>query len=296
MIDAKRAQTTFLALLVLLFGTQCSSTRLSGASGVLDEIITESSGLIHSTIDPSLFWTLNDSGNTPHIFAVDLSGNVHATVLIDGTANIDWEAITTDNRGSLFIGDFGNNANARRDLVIHEIDEPDPRVSGTVPIRRSIRFRFEDQHEFPNPGRMNFDAEAMFWDDGTLYVMSKHRSDSETTLYSIDPEGGPGEQVAKKISTANTGSMVTDAALSSDGRTLAVLTYLGIHLFERSGENFLAKRIRQIRFHTAVTLQCEGIAWTEDGALVFTNEQRGIHIIGSPFDRSVLTYPDPRRM
>ncbi|MBW3566221.1 MAG: hypothetical protein KY459_16050 [Acidobacteria bacterium] len=296
MTDAKRAQTTFLALLVLLFGTQCSSTRLSGATGVLDASITESSGLIRSTIDPSLFWTLNDSGNTPHIFAVDLGGNGHATVGIDGTENIDWEAITTDNRGSLFIGDFGNNANARRDLVIHEIDEPNPRGAGTVPIRRSIRFRFEDQHEFPDPDRMNFDAEAMFWDGGKLYILSKHRSDSETTLYSIDPGEGSGEIVAKKISTADPGSMVTDAALWSDGRTLAVLTYTGLHLFERSGENFLANHIRQIRFHTSVTLQCEGVAWTKDGAIVFTNEQRAIHVIESPFDRSVLTYPDPRRM
>ena len=259
-------------------------------TGTLPEQIGESSALTRSSRNPNLFWTLNDSGNAPEIFAIDLSGRVHATVILEGVANSDWEAMTADGAGTLFVADIGNNENARRDLVIHEIAEPDPEVSGTVPVRRSIRFRFEDQNRYPDPDTMNFDAEAVIWADGLLYILTKHRSDTRTALYVVDPSA-TGETVARRITSVEIGSMVTDASLSPDHRILAVLTYAGIHLYERSGENFLANHLKMIRFDPAISQQSEGIAWDGANALAFTNEQRAVHHVARPLDPNVTTYP-----
>jgi sugar lactone lactonase YvrE len=37
--------------------------------------------------------------------------------------NIDWEDITKDKDGNLYVGDFGNNDNERKDLCIYKIDK-----------------------------------------------------------------------------------------------------------------------------------------------------------------------------
>ena len=53
----------------------------------------------------------------------------------------------------------------------------------------------ENQFAYPAARRRNFDAEALFWMDGALYLFTKHRSDTETTLYRL-PVSEPSEERA----------------------------------------------------------------------------------------------------
>jgi hypothetical protein len=64
-------------------------------------------------LDPLIFWTLNDSGGEPCVFAIDRSGKTRAKVRVRDAANFDWEdlALGKDDqaRPALFIGDIGDN-------------------------------------------------------------------------------------------------------------------------------------------------------------------------------------------
>ena len=81
----------------------------------LPKKLKEVSGIIYTKKD-NLFWTLEDSGNSNKIYGLNVeNGTLEQTITIENTLNIDWEDITKDNEGNLFIGDFGNNDNVRKD-------------------------------------------------------------------------------------------------------------------------------------------------------------------------------------
>lgn len=281
-----RSWSYALATVVFLSTACASDPRIaSGQVGTLDQEISESSALVRSTVDGDLFWTLNDSGNAPVLYAVSLDGSMQGRVRILGVENVDWEAMTVDGAGNLYIADIGNNANSRRDMVIHVIEEPPPRGSREVRVLRSIPFSFPDQERFPDEAKMNFDAESIFWWQGKLYIISKHRSDTRAGLYELDPESA----VVTKLDETEMGSMVTDAAVSRGGE-LAVLTYLGIRFYDISNGVSFASPIGTVAFVPEVSKQSEAISWS-DGSIVFTNEQRDVHYLDAVLERRPEIYP-----
>jgi hypothetical protein len=289
------AWTSLLLILALLAVSGCATAvaRMSGAIAVLDPVVAESSGLIVSGWSEEVFWTHNDSGDVARIFAIDLTGSVLAEYSVENAVNVDWEAITRDDRGNLLIGDIGNNRNQRRDLTVYVVREPDlESPSRTVRAHASVRFRYPEQKAFPDPAARNFDAEALFWWNGRLLLLTKHRSDERTALYLFPREWGDVVVDLERISETEIGSMVTDAAISPDGNHLAVLTYRGITIFAapEEGWDFLAHPVKTIQFQTSVTMQCEGLAWVGD-TLTMTNEQRALHRLHAPLDPRFLTYP-----
>lgn len=272
-------------------GCSISPTRSNAAVGMLPQVVNESSGLVGSS-DGTFMWTHNDSGDTARIFAIDFRGRLLGEVAIRDAMSSDWEAVTIDDAGRLLIGDIGNNENQRRDLMIYVIPEPRPSMTEASAVER-IHFRYPEQRSFPDRDRFNFDAEALFWWNGRLFVLTKHRSDQDTVLYmfprlsaGIDPVD------LEKVSQATMGSMVTDAAVSPDGTHLAVLTYAGITIFElpEDGWDLLAQPVKRIDFDTSVSQQCEGLAWVGD-SLYMSNEQRYLYRLRDPMAESFVTYP-----
>ena len=55
-------------------------------------------------------WAVQDSGNESKLFNIDDKGGVIGEVNV-GITNNDWEDLTCDAEGNLYIGDFGNNNN-----------------------------------------------------------------------------------------------------------------------------------------------------------------------------------------
>ena len=263
-------QTQFAWLLRALASvlTGCSALKFSG------QTLSEPSGLAASSHHPDIFWTHDDSGGNPEIFAVNRDGKVFGVFKVEGAKANDWEAIATDRKGNLYIGDFGNNRNTRRDLVIYQVREPSfepgakpilaqPRLSGQC--ASSTRSK-----EFPDKKQKNFDAEALFWDKGSLYLLTKHRSDMSTTLYTVPFLESAQPLPAQKLGVFdvggdpdNFGGRVTGADLSADGRHLAILTYHAIFIFERpaQGMNFLTNLRNRIALNQDICDQVEGIAW-----------------------------------
>jgi len=299
----------YLAMTVVIFGavtwliTRPGETIRTGFAHYAIDSLEEPSGLTGSGKNTGVYWTHNDSGNDPILYATTADGRLLGTWDVQGVEAVDWEAITTDRRGHLYLGDFGNNANRRRDLTVYRIPEPLLEPNPANPMRgrlsadRTIRFHYAEQKKFPDLEYKNFDAEALFWAEhpktgtGTLYLLTKHRTDTLTSLYRFEHLRGSESRPLTLIGRVDLGGgrrrqgSVTGAAIHRRGKYLAVLTYYAIFIFKRPrrGDNFLSQLVNRIQLNTALAKQAEAIAWDGD-ALIFTNEQGDLYRIGSPLE------------
>lgn len=212
---------------------ECSKTsfEITEIAQLPDEI-KESSGAV---VFNQLLFTNSDSGNEPSLYGVGSPFIEEPAVkgfiqFSDSIVNNDWEDLTIDTASFIYIGDFGNNTNERSDLSIVKFD----------PLRNSserIFFTYEDQTEFPPKKRKerNFDCEAFFWANDTLFLFSKNKGAEKVKVYAL-PDS-PGSHVAKVVGTLSLDYPITSADISPDGKTMALLTYGKIFLYslQRTG-------------------------------------------------------------
>ena len=206
----------------------------------------ELSGLVASIAHPGVFWAHGDSGTGPLLFAVDEQARTLARVQVEGADNRDWEDLSLDAQGNLYIGDIGNNDSVRSDLAIHVLREPDPkRAEQRVQVLRTIRFRYPDQFDDKGVRRSenNFDAEALFVLGSELFIATKHHADLRTTLYRVPLGDTQGQVVVQKLGDFSVQGKksqhkaeVTSGSASPDGTQVALLTYKNVLLF-RVGPN-----------------------------------------------------------
>lgn len=263
-------------------------------------LINEMSGLARSRRFDDLYWAHNDSGDEPRLFALTGDGDVifppwlarefKATGAesdpalwpghrVDVAANIDWEDIAVDGE-NIYIADMGNNGNARRDLGIYVVREPNPRaVEHTRPMK-FIPVAYPEQANFP-ARQWHFDSEALFVSDGTLFVLTKHRQPGKisawepgTNLYRLDSMATDRVNLLKRIDTHPAVAVVTAAELSPDGVHLAVLGYRDLWVFERPRrkDHWLSGRAFRLGLEFEQTGQIEALTWRDNDTLLIGNE------------------------
>lgn len=306
---ARRTRTRSIAVVALaaLAGCGTSGPRIAGEAaprltwgrvelrqvGTIQRSgLTESSGIVRSPTRPDVFWTIEDSGNEPALYAMDSTGRDLGRVVVRGATNEDWEAIAAGpcpGGSCLYIGDTGDNLEARPSRTIYRVREPwatageavpgvppDEPVDGAVDAERVV-FRYADRPH---------DVEAMVVSgDGAVHLITKGRSGG-ILQYRISPEawtaGGSGVAVATRVDSLHippptSRDRVTDAALASDGR-LAVRTLRTLYLFVMDPHT---GRLRSPVPRLACDLslanepQGEGVTWLDDTRLLLTSEQRG---------------------
>ena len=242
--------------------------------------INESSAITKSRQWDDVYWTLNDSGDKNRIFPFSRDGEMYRAewysedmggVYIGDAVNIDWESMTTDNEGNLYIGACGNNSNVRRDLCIYKFKDPHPRATGTTRYLQKINFYYPEQSSYPAPeDDSNYDCEAIFWAEGRLFLLTKHRSDTLTNLYTINTMYSERDNAATYLSTFDIKGAVTDAECNDDGTKLAVLTHNGVWVFEGETGSWFDGSIKWLPIKGK---QCEAICWDDEETLIITNEQ-----------------------
>lgn len=230
--------------------------------GKLSPVVNESSGLI--VADSNSFWTLNDSDGQPSLYRIDHNGKFLDSLPIPNAENIDWEALTSDNHGNIYIGDIGNNTIKRKNLVIYKYNLETANTEQIV-------YNYPIQPEANNSSNSNrTDAEALIWHHDSLYIFTKHWKSKMVKLYRLPSI--PGTYEPKLIDSIFISSPVTDAAISPDGRQLGILTYGKIFIFNAENGLNLSKPLRCIRFGRSG--QAEGIAVTDHIDWFVTNENR----------------------
>jgi hypothetical protein len=214
-----------------------------------DPQIVESSGLAASWRNPGLFWTHNDSGGGPFVYAFDRTGAARGTWRVTGAEARDWEDMAIGpgpepGRPYLYLADFGDNNRVRTEGVLYRVPEPNvtpadaesteaaPRKTG---LAEAIRFRY-------HPG-VSHNAEALLvhLTTGDIYIVTKSGDrDPATLVYqAAAPEHANGLVEFERVATLKLSNiwrpvgnihivmsaMVTGGDISPDGRRVILATY-----------------------------------------------------------------------
>ncbi len=275
----------------------------------LDPALREPSGLVASATQANVFWAHGDSGRGNWLFAVDRHGRLLGRYRVRGAHNVDWEDITRDDAGDLWLGDIGNNMGGRRDLGVYRLHEPELGERGEVgevEVAQRVGFFYPEQHEY-GVKRHNFDAESLMWWGGRLWLLTKHRGDMRTVLYRFPVLAGlpkDARVALERVASFDLGAQLgaspsaypgqaTAADVAPDGAHWALLSYDAALIFAlpdpaSKREDLLARPVNRVEFDPSVTRQIEALAWDGD-ALLLCNEEGAVFRITEPL--KAASYP-----
>lgn len=237
---------------VLTFATSACGQNLRLVTPI-PTTLSENSGLLISP--QGRLWLHNDSGDSAKLYELDTFGNILKTVLVNGVQAMDWEDITQDPQGRVYVGDFGNNNNSRQNLAIYRLPSLDS-LTGNSTTAESIRFYYPEQTAYPPANsELKYDAEALIHYQDSLYIFTKDRTNpylGYTWVYRIPADTG--YHAALLIDSFNTQQTnlifsVTAAALSPNGQQLALLGSTRLWLFSNfSNGRFFDGTVQVINF------------------------------------------------
>lgn len=221
---------------------------------VLDDEITEASGLAASARHPGVLYMHNDSGGAPRIFAVGPDGNTRAVLTLGGASARDWEgmAMGRDEAGrpALYVADIGDNLGGAWPYVtVYRIREPSRLRSQTLHAT-AFRLKYAD-------GPRNAESIMINPRTNRLYVVSKLFGGA---LYAAPSRlRADRTNVLREIGDAP--ALATDAAFAPDGRSYVIRTYFSAHVYT-FGDGRFGKELRRISLPDQE--QGESIAYTPD--------------------------------
>lgn len=296
-----------MSLLVLAL-LQSALTQRTGE--IRNPRVLESSGVAVSRAHPGVLWTHNDSGDRPYLYATDLEGTDRGALLVPGAQALDWEDIAIGpcpmgNPSCLFIGDVGDNVEARPWVTVYAAREPDPPVSAADTLRTTrapmiLRLRYPDGAH---------DVEAIYVSprDGALFLVSKGRTGA-IRLYRVDRRAWGGDtlvtatrvQVLSMRPSPGDGRWITGAAIRPDGRLVALRTEFEIYFFTPGvGGRLVPTNRPACRIH-GLEHQGEAVDFLDDSTLVVTSEARDrkrpgtIHTVRCPAGQTQTVHESPR--
>jgi hypothetical protein len=265
------------AALALACGSALPAAADSGPSvafRINDPRITESSGLVASHAHPGVYWTHNDSGDGPYVFAVDSSGKTLAKVTMRGIHARDVEAISMGPDGDLYVGDIGDNLDGTwPEVWIYRFHEPRQLHDQTVDVTRyTVRYQ---------GGPRNAEALMVQPRTGRVYIASKH--DDGGHLYE-----GPAKLSTKGVNLFKPVAdvpWVTDGSFSPDGSRLVLRGY-----FWSTEYRWVDNRPQKLAsLDVPMEPQGESVAFTTDGrALMYGSEGKDSEVWRVPLSGADL--------
>ena len=238
------AAVAALALCGALAGQSTPQVRPIDSAFLAAPRLTESSGVAPSSVIPGVFWTHNDSGNEPRLYAIDSAGRDLGLVRVLGATARDWEDLAAGPcvvapGVCLYIADIGDNRARRSSVVVYRVREPQPPRGpwDTLRVARaldSLTLRFPDRPH---------DAEAFAVTcSGTALLVTKDRF-GPAVLFRTTVGPGLAPRTLDRVgalairTSVLTGRQATGAAVSPDCRLLVVRTYVSLHLFRLRGDS-----------------------------------------------------------
>ena len=238
-------------------------------------------------------WALNDGGDAPVLYALSPGGQVQARLHLNGTRNVDWEALDAaeiNGEATLLIADIGDNAAKRENLTIYLATEPESvSNAAAIDVRQTLRVVIED-------GARDFEGAA--WDPIDQRIMLLSKRDAPPRLYSLELPDAPATGAA--MVTARFAGVVTripaDTAddrradprwghlrdqptalsISADGRLIVVTTYKDSYAWQRASQQSVADALdaTPLTIDTPQFRQTEAATITADGrSLLVLSEQ-----------------------
>jgi hypothetical protein len=200
-----------------------------------DRAINESSGVVASRRNPGLFWTHNDSGDGPLVYAFDRAGRSRGRWHVEGASARDWEDIAAGPgpnpvRPYLYAGDIGDNRAEREYVVVYRFPEPEltsdfAGANGAPPRStepaEAVRIKYPD-------GPHNAEALLVHPSTGDLYIVTK-TADGAGVYKLAAPFGAEGVHTLARVAVLHGpdffGTLITGGDISPDGRRVALCDY-----------------------------------------------------------------------
>jgi len=242
----------------------------------LPKKLKEVSGIAFSQ-DQKTIWAIEDAGNKNVVYGLNRQGELVNDVLVENAENNDWEDITKDAAGNIYIGDFGNNENDRQNLSILKLDLKNDSQKSTKVIQ-TTKFHYEGQTEFP-PKKSNllYDCEAFVEKDGSFYLFTKNRSkgfDGTFLVFQIPNKEGDFEAklIGKlKLEGGYSDAAITSAAINSKNE-IVLLTHKNIHVLSGfTANDFNSAKIQKLPLNH--NSQKEAVVFVDDKTLLIADEK-----------------------
>ncbi len=300
---------------LVLFATCQPSHRVADRTPIRTDLIREASGLAPSRRTADLLWSHNDSRGQPIIYAVGTDGRLRGSIRLSGVINHDWEDLASFTLGGvayLLVADVGNNNAARKHCILHVVAEPpadalSPEKELAAAPSWTINYRFED-------GVHDCEAVAVDPRRGQIHLLTKRskppllyslplrpkssRSATDIVVAKLEgPIGAPPQptrwQRLFPVPRGRYRGQPTGLAMSTDGRTAAVLTYGDVLLYRReenqSWVEALTNRPEVLEPHGLS--QAEAICFSSDDSHLFVTGEQG----NPPLVRYDASSPGARR-
>ncbi|SEQ00011.1 hypothetical protein SAMN05421824_0898 [Hyunsoonleella jejuensis] len=249
----------FQKLLVLTFFlTSCHTGKLN-VLGDLSGSLKEASA-IEKVAHSDLLWTIEDAGNKNNIYGIDLKGNIVKDIDISNSSNIDWEDLTSDKQGNLYIGDFGNNSKNRDDFTIYKVSNLKDDEANAERINFLLPKKMKSE-----------DFEAFFLLNDYFYIFSKENK--STKLFKVPNQIGKhtAEYIAE-LELKDKRTKITSADISNDGKTIVLLNHDKLwKITNFKDDNFFEGDIQKLSFEHKS--QKEGICFKSNSDVYITDEK-----------------------
>ncbi|MBN1612471.1 MAG: hypothetical protein JW940_37920 [Polyangiaceae bacterium] len=257
---------------------RCPTFEPGPVGTITAKALDEASGLAASRRNRGVFWSHNDSGGTPELFAMTESGSPLGTYLLEHAKLEDWEDIAIgpgprSRKWYLYVGDIGANNAKREHLVVYRAEEPRVRldqkdkrreIEGTV----AFRLRY--------PDRRSRDSETLMVDPVTadLYLVTKSLLSNPELYVARAPLDEKKTNVLERVmelkledSMGLTGGLVTAGDIAADGSAVLIRTYMDARYWPRASGRSVAEALQNVPCTVPLHREPQGeaIAFSADG-------------------------------
>lgn len=247
-------------IIILFFFTSCDTGKLTVIADLPNSLKEISA--VEVLPNSNLIWVIEDAGNKNNIYGLNTSGKIVKDIDISNASNIDWEDLTTDSQGNLYIGDFGNNSKNRDDFTIYKVINASTSENETT----------AEKINFMLPKKMKpEDFEAFFLFENHFYIFSKENKTSKL----IKVPNKVGKHTAELVTAFNLDGKhhkITSADISDDGKTIVLLNHDKLwKITNFEADDFFNGQVEALKFeHDS---QKEGICLINNSIVYITDER-----------------------
>jgi len=254
--------------------------------------LVENSAAAMSARQPGVWFTINDSGNEPKLFALDTTGADRGVWRVLNATNVDWEsaavgpcATGAPTESCVYIGDTGDNQARLPFRVIYRTREPEADGRRDTLRADALRYTYSDGPH---------DVEAMYVaPNGDIILITKRpligrdRRLRPALVFALAAPDWTSAGTSRTVEARLIDSLpivpgstalrtITDGALSPDARHLAVRTYAQVYIFATDTATGRVNHAVPPRVCNIAELGeelGEGVTWADArGRLVLTSE------------------------
>ena len=253
----------FSLLLLFYIIASCHTGKLLVIASMPSELSEISA--VETLPNSDLIWVIEDAGNDNHLYGLNLKGTIIQDYVIENAENNDWEDLTSDTLGNIYIGDFGNNSRKRKEFKILKVS----------PNSNSNRLQAEVISFKLPKGIKSKDFEAFFLFEDNFYIFSKENS-SFLTIKVPNKIGNYEAEIIAKHTFKGKHTKITSAAISTNGNFIYLLNHDKVwELSNFSLNGIFEGNVKAYEFD--YNSQNEGLCIKNDSTLYITDERNKSH-------------------